>query len=122
MIGVLGALLALASQPRLANHVGYALPAGLPFRLSYAGRHYANQSICAGADWCRANGPPRCTNARWLRRQHSWPLRRAGAIFTLFGPARPLLRYPPPMGMTTMALYVPLGRDCYLAYSLEGGP
>lgn len=120
--GVLGALLALAGQPQLANHFGYALPAGLPFRLSYAGRYYANPSTCAGAGWCKANGPPRCTSAQWLRGYHYWPLQQVGAVFTLFGPLRPLLRYQPPAGMTTMALYVPMGHDCYLAYGLEGGP
>jgi len=33
-----------------------------------------------------------------------------------------MLRAPTPDGMTTMALYVPVGRGCYLPYSLEGGP
>jgi len=122
----LGLLVVMARQPRLANHFGYALPlpgaAGLPFRLSYTGRHYANASTCAGDDWCKAAGPPICTHASELRGAGYWPLRQAGSVFTLFGPSHPMLRAPTPDGMTTMALYVPIARDCYLAYSLEGGP
>ena len=65
---------------------------------------------------------PDCTTAASLRGYGYWPLQRVGAVFTLFGPSRPLLRDPTPRGMTTMVLYVPMDRDCYAAYGLEGGP
>ncbi len=117
---------AMAWQPRIANHFGYALPlsgaSGLPFRLSYAGRHYANDHTCAGDDWCKAASPLTCSLASELRGEGYWPLQQVGSVLTLFGPSRPMLRAPTPGGMTTMALYVPIGKDCYLPYSLEGGP
>lgn len=50
MVPALAALL----QPAMANHFGYALPGprGQPYRLTYAGRSYANPCTCAGAGWC----------------------------------------------------------------------
>ena len=52
IIIVLGLWLRL---PWLANHFGFALPGpgGLPYRISYAGRAYANTATCAHADWCQ---------------------------------------------------------------------
>jgi hypothetical protein len=115
------------SQPRLANHLGYALPGahGLPFRVHYAGRDYWNPSTCAGADWCKAGGPPRCTTSVWFHTYGYWPLQRVGWLWRLFD--WPISRYavfrtPTPPGMTTMGVYVQTGADCYIAYSLEGGP
>ena len=123
-LSLVGVLVVIVQQPWTANHFGYALPGphGLPFRLSYAGRHYANEHTCAGDNWCRGNGPPQCTTAAWLRSDHYWPLQRVGSVATLFGSSRLVFRAPTPQGMTTMSLYVPIGRDCYLAYTLEGGP
>jgi hypothetical protein len=111
-------------QPQVANHFGYALPGprGLPYRLTYAGRYYANPQTCAGAGWCGDIETPQCTTSAWLRSYGYWPLQRVGTVVTLFGPFYPMLRSPTPPGMTTMALYIPISRDCYLAYSLEGGP
>lgn len=119
-----GALLGIALQPTTANHFGYALLGshGLPSRLFYAGRIYANDQTCAGGAWCRNSGPPRCITAAWLRGYDYWPLQRIGSVPTLFGAPHALLRTPTPHGMTTMGLYVPVSRVCYLAYSLEGGP
>ena len=122
--GLAGVLVVVAQQPWAANHFGYALPGphGLPFRVSYAGRYYANEHTCAGDGWCRSNGPLPCTTPDWLQSNHYWPLQRVGSVTTLFGPAHPLLRTPTPRGFITMGLYVPVERDCYLAYALEGGP
>lgn len=119
-----GVLVVIAQQPWTANHFGYALPGphGLPFRLSYAGRHYANEQTCAGDSWCRGSGPPPCMTAAQLWSYHYWHLQRTGSVATLFGSSRLVLRAPTPQGMTTMGLYVPIDRDCYLAYTLEGGP
>jgi hypothetical protein len=124
MLVLVGLLGFVAVQPRVANALGYALPgpSGLPYRVSFAGRDYDNDTTCAGAGWCRVNGPLLCTAGDQLREAGTWPLQQVGWLFTLFALPRPLLRAPTPRGMTTMTLYVPRGRDCYLAYALSGGP
>ncbi len=127
IIGVVllaGALLVIAQQPWVANHLGYALngPRGLPFRLSYGSRHYTNEGTCAGDSWCQGSTGTPCTTTGWLKSYQYWPLQRVGSVVTLFGPAYPMLRASTPRGMTTMVLYVPVGQGCYLPYSLEGGP
>jgi hypothetical protein len=123
VIVIVCALVALM-QPAMANHFGYALPGprGLPYRLTYAGRTYANPSTCAGAGWCDGAAPIHCATTAWLRRYGYWPLARVGTLWVMIGLPYPMLRSPTPAGMTTMGLYVPIGRDCYLNYSLEGGP
>jgi len=114
---VVGVLLWISQSPQMANHFGYALPGprGLPSRLSYDGRSFANQFTCAGAEWCHADGPPSCTPTVQT-------LQPAGFVVTLFGLPYTLFRSPTPRGMTTISLYVSLAHDCYVSYTLEGGP
>ena len=106
LLAGLGLCCLLAAQPTMANRFGYALPGadGLPFRVHYAGRDYENSSTCAGAGWCKANGPPSCTASAWFRDAGYWPLQRIGWLWRLFdGPILhryALLRAPTPQGMT----------------------
>ena len=111
-----------AFQPWTANHFGYALPGQdrLPYRISYAGRDYSNLHECAGADWCQPAGK-RCFSEQQLIDEQFWPLAQVGSISTLFGAAH-LVLAPPSGGHIVMELYVLEGADCYLAYTIEGGP
>lgn len=106
---VLAGGVALAFNARVANHFGYALPgaAGLPERISYAGRHYSAQGEC----WASSK----------LQQVRLWPLREVSQLPTLLGPAHPVLSAEVPQGMTAMTLLIPSGA-CYAVYSLEGGP
>lgn len=93
--------------------------------MHYAGRDYEDSSTCAGAAWCRGDGPPDCTTSDWFKSYGYWPLQRAGWMWRLF--VFPFSRYavlraPTPAGMTTMGVYVKTGANCYIGYSLEGGP
>jgi hypothetical protein len=113
-----------AFQPWTANHFGYALPGrdGLPYRIAHGGRSYATRQVCAGAGWCRtAPGAERCVSAAELARRGAWPLVPAGSLPTLFGAARPILTPSGAAGFTA-PLVIPDGADCYVEYSLEGGP
>jgi hypothetical protein len=117
----------LAFQPWTANHFGYALPGrnGLPYRIQRSGRSYATYQVCAGAIWCAAKreqvGTPRCWSRAWLNSRHFWPLTQVGWIPSLLGPSYRLMQPAGDQGQTA-PLIVSDGGDCYVAYSLEGGP
>jgi hypothetical protein len=119
-IVILAALLWGVFQPWAANHFGYALPGQdrLPYRITYAGRDYGNPNECAGDDWCQP-AAKRCISQQQLADQHLWPLKQVGSIPTLFGSAYPILA--PPAGGQTI-LFVLDNDDCYLMYTLMGGP
>jgi hypothetical protein len=112
--------------PWAANHYGFALPGddGLPYRIYYAGRHYATQGMCARAGWCAGESRECETPATLetkLRLHRMWPLHDVSSIGTLFGPSYPILAGATPAGLTTVILYVPY-HGCYEVYELEGGP
>ncbi len=119
----------VAFQPWTANHFGYALPGhdGLPYRISHGERSYATRQVCAGADWCRQYQstydvvPPRCMTQADLSRMNMWPLTQTGWVPALLGPWYPIMTPAPPYGMSSV-LIVPDGSDCYVVYSIEGGP
>src|SRR5271165_6099942 len=84
--------------PWTANHLGFALPGrgGLPYRIVYAGRDYANPVTCAHADWCQSasastGSAPLCWKVEDVRQHNDWPLIHVGAISTFFGSPYPLL-------------------------------
>ena len=116
-----------AFQPRVANHFGYALPGrdGLPTYIFSSGRRYQSPQVCAGADWCKQDQIqqliPRCYTQANLQAIHLWPLVRVGTMFTLLGAPQPIMA---PAGETglTRPFVMNDGPDCYVLYSLEGGP
>lgn len=116
-----------ALQPRVANHFGYALPGkdGLPAYIFANGRRYQSLQVCAGAGWCEQTRLqqliPRCYTQANLVATQQWPLVRVGTMFTLFGAPQPILA---PTGQTglTRPLVMADGSDCYVVYTLEGGP
>jgi hypothetical protein len=116
-----------ASQPWTANHFGYSLVGrdGLPTYVYVYGRRYHSSQVCAGAGWCQADmeryGISRCWTQADLVTGHEWPLEKFGSMFTLFGAPRDLLR---PVGDAGIPAPVMIadGPDCYVVYSLEGGP
>ncbi len=107
-------------QPWAANHFGYALPGQdrLPYRITYQGRTYTNPNQCAGDTWCQP-ALKLCTSKEELQSLHLWPLKQVGVIPTLFGSPYPI--YAPPNGEQSFLLVLQ-GDDCYLTYSLDGGP
>jgi hypothetical protein len=115
-----------ASQPWTANHFGYALAGrdGLPAYLYSNGRRYHSIQVCAGAAWCQANrhqGVPRCWTQADLSGRGEWPLATVGTMFTLFGGQRTLLRTGGSQH-SNAPFIIADGPDCYVEYSLEGGP
>lgn len=116
----------VAFQPWSANHFNYALPGsgGLPYRISYNGRDYANNGMCAHATWCR-NAPAAetaCRSRQQLVDQNQWPLTQVSSIPTLFGPSHAVFAPPVPAGLTLMQLYAVEADGCYISYTIEGGP
>lgn len=115
-----------AFQPRTANAFHYALPGsgGLPYRISYHGRDYGNDGMCAHGDWCR--GAPAaetaCHSRQQLIDQSNWPLTQVSTVPTLFGSSHAVFAPPVPAGLTLMQLYVLETDGCYISYTIEGGP
>lgn len=123
-----------ALQPWTANHFGYALPGkdGLPDRITYEGTPYFNRDLCAGASYCHPASAQRWTKAD-LDQRGIWPLKQVGSVFTLFGPAHPLLE---PVDDPSMAgegtpyvsdlrpflLFIPDDATAYFVYQRPGGP
>lgn len=116
-----------AFQPRVANHFSYALPGrdGLPTYIYANGRRYQSLQVCAGADWCAQDRLqqliPRCYTQANLEALHIWPLARVSSMFTLFGAPQPIMAPTGERGLTT-PFVMNDGPDCYVVYSLEGGP
>ena len=119
---LLAGLAWIAFQPWTANHFGYALPGQdrLPYRISYAGRDYSNLHECAGADWCQP-ASKQCSSQQELIDQRRWPLAQVGSVPTLFGSSHPIWASSFG-GQTVMEIYVLDRADCYLTYTIEGGP
>lgn len=117
----------VALQPRVANHFGYALPGkdGLPTYIFANGRRYQSPQVCAGADWCKQSRlqllVPRCYSAANLQAQQLWPLKQVGTMFTLFGAPQPILAPSNESGVVR-PFVMGDGPNCYVVYSLEGGP
>jgi hypothetical protein len=112
----------VALNPWTANHFGYALLGtdGLPFRVHYGGRDYANPGYCAGADWCQGQRRT-CWSQAKLQSVSLWPLAEVGQIPALFGRSYPIMNAAIPAGFTPTLIFVPIG-SCYVVYALEGGP
>lgn len=116
----------IAFQPRVANHFGYALPVhnGLPCRISFSGRDYANNSFCEGMNQSAYSSSvgSTCTLPAALRRQKNWPLRQVASVWTLFGAAYPIM-LPAGIKLRYVPTYV-FVKDgaCYRTFALEGGP
>jgi hypothetical protein len=126
----------IATRPQVASHFGYALPVanGLPCRLHYRGRDYENDSQCVGMNqsaWSERytarhhlSSGGVCLQPAALRQAQDWPLEQVASIWTLFGPAHPVLvshRDDAAHGFATMGVYVMDG-SCYRPYELLGGP
>ncbi|HEX6543740.1 MAG TPA: hypothetical protein VF040_18440 [Ktedonobacterales bacterium] len=124
-IGSAGILAAF--QPRVANHFSYALPGkdGLPAYIYADGRRYQSQQVCAGDGWCEQNRLqqliPRCYTQADLQKLQMWPLVQVGTMFTLFGAPQPILAPKGESGLTRPFVMAD-GADCYVTYTLEGGP
>ncbi|GAA1958424.1 hypothetical protein GCM10009754_30890 [Amycolatopsis minnesotensis] len=126
----LGALAGIAFLPPLANHFGYALPGehGLPFRVHYHGRDYRSHMTCAGADWCEAEKTPADRAKPYCAPREdpaagSGPLVRVDEVVTLFGAAHPVFTTPNrAQGETVMTILVEASGECYVSYTLMGGP
>jgi hypothetical protein len=116
----------VAFQPWTANHFQYALAGrdGLPFRVTYTGRSYANTGMCARAAWCdhAPSTETACRSRQQLVSQRQWPLTQVGSIPTVFGPSHAVFAPPVPAGRIVMELFVVDGDDCYITYTIEGGP
>ena len=116
-----------AFQPRVANHFGYALPGkdGLPTYIYANGRRYQSLQVCAGADWCQQDRLqaliPRCYTQADLQALHIWPLKPVSTMFTLFGAPQSILAPTGPDRLTRPFVMAD-GPNCYVTYSLEGGP
>ncbi|WP_235096726.1 hypothetical protein [Amycolatopsis decaplanina] len=131
---VLGALGGVAFIPKVANHVGYALPGekGLPYRVHYNGRDYRSDVTCAGARWCEDDRTPEqrvrpyCTSRAGLDRARGSSgtrLVKVDDVFALFGPSHPVFTAGAlPAGETVTTVIVEASADCYLTYTLMGGP
>jgi hypothetical protein len=125
---VLGSLVWGAFQPWTANHFGYALSGkdGLPSYIFARGRRYQSLQVCAGADWCQRDheqqGIPRCYDQAFLQSHQSWPLVKYGEMFTLFGAPQPIFVHTGSIAGLTAPFIMADGSDCYVVYSLEGGP
>ncbi len=113
--------------PWLANHFGFALPGdgGLPYRISYGGRDYANLYTCARAGWCpnTATGSL-CRNKEKVQQLDTWPLIQVGSVPTMIGSSYSLMVSQSSISskQTIMAVYVEYKTDCYILYGIEGGP
>lgn len=119
---LMAALVWGALQPWTANHFGYALPGkqGLPSYVYAQGRRYHAVQSCANVSTSPCEpGALQCWTTAQLRSRGEWPLRPAGAILTLFGAPRPLLRNAAAINAPYL---VANGGDCYVEYALEGGP
>ncbi|RSN61517.1 hypothetical protein DMH01_15135 [Amycolatopsis sp. WAC 04182] len=131
---LLGAMSGAAFLPKVANHVGYALPGekGLPYRIHYNGRDYRSDATCAGARWCEDERTPEqrlkpyCTSRAALDRMrgnNGTGLVKVDDLFTLFGPSRSVFTAGAlPPGETVATIIVEDSADCYLTYALMGGP
>ncbi len=134
VLAALGVLSGAAFTPRVANHVGYALPGdrGLPYRIHYNGRDYRSDVTCAGARWCDDDrtpdqrARPYCTSRARLdlaKGNSGTELAKVDDVFTLFGPSHAIFTagvLPP--GETVTAVLVEASTDCYVTYALMGGP
>ncbi len=120
---VILALVWTFALPRLADHNGFALPraCGVPARINYEGRHYANEPRCAGGSTTHG-----CYTEADLQALGAWPLARVGSVPTLLGDAHPIALPTDaeaiPAGVVPTTVYVEDNSSCYLEYSLEGGP
>lgn len=105
----------IAFLPWTANHFGYALPGehGLPYRIHHAGRDYRSYATCAGAGWCDAT--PYCAPLNGVA---VTPVDEVG---TWFGSSHVVYTAEAHDG-TPMGVLVQAGPDCYVGYSLMGGP
>ncbi len=100
-----------------ARHLGYARPwsHGLPDRITRHGRDYSGH-------------PGSCLSMQQLQAQfpsNYFPLEKVGSFPTLFGSSHDIYVFngnDGRNGMTTMALEVGDGANCYVGYSIEGGP
>lgn len=127
----IGSILWTMRLPWMANHFGYALPGqgGLPFRITYAGRTYANLATCARASWCPSvSDTAKPSNLCWkdndIRQHYDWPLVQVGSLSTLFGSPYPLMASQSNVSskLTVMIIFVAKVDGCYVPYELEGGP
>lgn len=102
-------MIALACQPRLADHFGYALGKRLPQHIVQYGRRYIHGM---GPGWCKAD----------LLRAQAWPPRRVGSVRNLLGAPYAIMDGRTAGPYVPTVLLVSTGRQCYAVYALEGGP
>lgn len=112
--------------PDLVRELGYVLPGkgGTSCKIIYARRAYLAFRECKRGFWygekltCKSK--MNLINKRW------WPLVQVGSIPTLLGTPRPLLvevrsrmqrSFDTPTGV-----FMLVDTDCYVTYSLSGGP
>ncbi|MEU0793217.1 hypothetical protein ABZ342_24350 [Amycolatopsis sp. NPDC005961] len=109
-----------AFLPWTANHFGYALPGdrGLPYRIHHAGRDYRSYTTCAGAGWC--HDEPYCVPSARLGGEVA--LAQVDEVDTWFGAAHPVFVAGPAPDGAPMSVVVRAGPDCYVGYSMMGGP
>ena len=112
--------------PRLVRQRGYALPGrgGTPCMISYAHRDYIGPQQCK-RDFFYGQELA-CKSKMNLINKKQWPLVQIGSISTLLGEPRPLLidvRSRRQNSTDTLTvLFMLVDTDCYVTYSLSGGP
>ncbi len=112
--------------PRIVRQLGYALPrkGGTPCMISYAHRDYIGPQECK-RDFLYGQELT-CKSKMNLINKRRWPLVQIGSIPTLLGAPRPLLVDVRSRRQnstdTPTALFMLVDTDCYVAYSLSGGP
>lgn len=124
----------VALQPGTANALGYALAVrnGLPNHFTYQGMPYSNVYLCAGSAACQPSHAQHWSQDD-LDHAGIWPLKQVGSIFTLFGPAHPVLQPVNDPSMTgaggpyasdvrPFVLFVPDDAGSYFVYVRPGGP
>lgn len=112
--------------PRLVRQQGYALPGrgGIPCMISYAHRAYIAPRQCKQEFFYGQKLV--CRSKMDLINKEREPLVQIGSIPTLLGGPRLLLANVRPKRQNTAdtltVLFMLVDTDCYIGYSLSGGP
>jgi hypothetical protein len=95
--------------PPVANHLRYALPYAMPSRISYRDRDYIGDGACVAA--------------RQTLGAQGGGLASVGEVWTLFGRPHSIVTDRSAVGSPYVPTVIFIQRgNCYLPYSLSGGP
>lgn len=116
-------LFSMLVLPRFIRQHGYALPGkgGTPCTIPYAHRGYVGPLECK-RDFMYGQTLT-CNSETDLIKKGWWPLVRVGSIPTLLGAPRPVLVEKQQDSVATpTAVFMQVEANCYVPYSLLGGP